>query len=145
MPRDVDGMVHATANRHGRSTSRVVIADDDAITRMVVKALLEREGFEVVAARDGREAIELVASVQPDLLLVDLNMPEMDGDDVVQVLRGNPSSAPIPIIVLTGERDPGIERRVLGMGADDYMLKPFAPNDLIARVDAALRRFNVAA
>jgi two-component system response regulator ResD len=133
MPRDV-----------GRS-ARAMIADDDGLTRMLVKVLLEREHFDVIEAANGREAIELAASARPDVMLMDLYMPEMDGCEAIQALRRNRSFASIPIIVLTAEANPGIERRVFDMGADGYMLKPFEPEDLISRVNAVFRRLNVAA
>ena len=124
---------------------RILIVDDDAITRMLVKLLLEREKYEVLEAANGRDAVEIAARERPDLLLIDLNMPEMDGYQAIASLRKDLSLAMLPIVVLTSEEGPGIERRVLELGADDYMLKPFDPDVLLSRVNAVFRRLKVAA
>lgn len=130
---------------HGRRSARIIVADDDGITRMLVKTLLERAQFEVLEAAHGRQAIELASTGCPDLMLMDLNMPEMDGYEAIQCLRRQPAFTSIPIIVLTAEDGPSIERRVLDIGADDYMLKPFEPAILLSRVNAVFRRLEVAA
>jgi type II secretory ATPase GspE/PulE/Tfp pilus assembly ATPase PilB-like protein/ActR/RegA family two-component response regulator len=124
---------------------RVLIVDDDAITRMLVKLLLERDKFEVLEAANGRDGVEIAKRERPDLMLVDLNMPEMDGYQAIADLRQDVSLAGLPIVVLTSEEGPGIERRVLELGADDYMLKPFDPDVLLSRVNAVFRRLKVAA
>jgi CheY-like chemotaxis protein len=128
-----------------RDRPRILVVDDDAITRMLVKLLLERDRFEVLEAANGRDAIEITGRERPDLLLIDLNMPEMDGYQAIATLRKDLSMATLPILVLTSEEGPGIERRVLELGADDYMLKPFDPDVLLSRVNAVFRRLKVAA
>ena len=128
-----------------RDNPRILIVDDDAITRMLVKLLLEREKFEVLEATNGRDAVEIASRERPDLLLIDLNMPEMDGYTAIATLRKDLSMATLPILVLTSEEGPGIERRVLELGADDYMLKPFDADVLLSRVNAVFRRLKVAA
>jgi type II secretory ATPase GspE/PulE/Tfp pilus assembly ATPase PilB-like protein len=133
--------VHGTA----RSRPRVLIADDEPITRMLVKFLLEKEKFEVLEAANGRDAVEIASREHPDLLLIDLNMPEMNGYDAIAALRKDLSLATLPIVVLTSEEGPGIERRVLELGADDYILKPFDPDVLVSRVNAVFRRLKVMA
>ena len=122
------------------SGPRVLVADDDAITRMLVKVLLEREHFEVLEATNGAEAVEIATRERPDLLLIDLNMPEMDGFEAIARLRKDFTLTTLPIVVLTAEDGPGIEARVLGLGADDYILKPFEPDSLLSRVNAVFRR-----
>ena len=134
-----------SARGSARDKPRILIVDDDAITRMLVKLLLEREKFEVLEAKNGRDAIEIAARERPDLLVIDLNMPEMDGYQAIATLRKDLSMATLPILVLTSEEGPGIERRVLELGADDYMLKPFDPDVLLSRVNAVFRRLKVAA
>jgi DNA-binding response OmpR family regulator len=124
---------------------RVLVVDDDAITRMLVKLLLEREKFEVLEAANGRDGVDIAKRERPDLMLVDLNMPEMDGYQAITTLRKDVSLARLPIVVLTSEEGPGIERRVLELGADDYILKPFDPDVLLSRVNAVFRRLKVAA
>ncbi len=134
-----------TARALTRDNPRVLVVDDDAITRMLVKLLLEREKFEVLQAANGRDGIEIAMRERPDLLLIDLNMPEMDGYQAIATLRKDLAMATLPILVLTSEEGPGIERRVLELGADDYMLKPFDPDVLLSRVNAVFRRLKVAA
>ena len=133
--------VHGAA----RERPRVLVADDEPITRMLVKFLLEKERFDVLEATNGRAALDIAMRERPDLLLIDLNMPEMDGYEAIATLRKDLSMATLPIVVLTSEEGPGIERRVLDAGADDYILKPFDPDVLISRVNAVFRRLKVTA
>jgi type IV pilus assembly protein PilB len=128
-----------------RTRSRVLVTDDEPITRMLVKLLLERENFEVLEAMNGRQAVEIATRERPDLLIVDLNMPEMDGYEAIARLRRDISMATLPIMVLTSEEGPGVERRVLDLGADDYVVKPFDPAVLLSRVNGVFRRLSVAA
>ena len=105
----------------------------------LVQLYLTNEGYEVLAAHDGREAIRLVRSEKPDLVVLDLMLPELDGFEVCRRLRqvGND----LPIIMLTA-RDDDVDKIVgLELGADDYVTKPFNPRELVARVRAVLRRF----
>jgi CheY-like chemotaxis protein len=128
-----------------RIRSRVLIAEDEPITRMLVKLLLERENFEVLEAANGKQALDIATRERPDLMIVDLNMPEMDGYEAIGQLRRNVTMATLPIMVLTSEEGPGVERRVLELGADDYMLKPFDPAVLLSRVNGVFRRLKVMA
>jgi type IV pilus assembly protein PilB len=125
--------------------SRVLVTDDEPITRMLVKLLLEREQFQVLEAGNGRDAVEIATRERPDLLLIDLNMPEMDGYEAIGRLRRDLSLATLPIVVITAEEGPGVERRVLQLGADDYIVKPFDPEVLLSRVRAVFRRLKVMA
>jgi len=127
------------------SCNRVLVADDEPITRMLVKFLLEREHYEVLEAANGREAAEIAAREKPDLLLIDLNMPELDGYQAIAQLRRGLAPVTLPIVVLTAESGPGVERRVLDLGADDYILKPFDPEVLLSRVQSVFRRLNAMA
>jgi CheY-like chemotaxis protein len=137
---DADARPTRTADR-----MRVLVADDEPITRMLVKLLLERDHYEVLEATNGRQAVEIAAREQPDLTLIDLNMPEMDGYEAIRRMRTDVSLAAMPIIVLTGEESPVIEHRVLELGADDYVVKPFEPAVLRSRVHAAFRRLTLMA
>jgi CheY-like chemotaxis protein len=128
-----------------RKRLRVLVTDDEPITRMLVKLLLEREHFDVLEATNGNQAIEIAVREHPDLLLIDLNMPVMDGYQAIQNLRLDPRLATLPIIVLTAEEGDSIERRVLELGANDYMVKPFEPAVLLARVNAVFSRLNMVA
>jgi type IV pilus assembly protein PilB len=124
---------------------RVLVTDDEPITRMLVKFLLEKQHYEVLEAGNGRDAVEIAKRERPDLVLCDLNMPEMDGYEVISRLRRDMSLAMVPILVLTGEEGPAVERRVLQLGADDYLVKPFDPEVLLSRVNAVFRRLKVIA
>jgi type IV pilus assembly protein PilB len=131
--------------RSTRDRARVLVADDDPITRMLVKLLLEREQFDVLEAANGRDAAEIATRERPDLVIIDLHMPETDGYEAISMMRRDLSMAALPILVLTSEDGPGVEHRVLELGADDYMLKPFDPDVLLSRVNAVFRRLKVMA
>jgi DNA-binding response OmpR family regulator len=115
----------------------VLIVDDEPRIVDLARDYLEHAGFEVVTASDGAAALESARRVQPDLVVLDLGLPEIDGLEVTRQLRG---SSAIPIVMLTA-RDDELDR-VLGLelGADDYLTKPFSPRELVARVKAVLRR-----
>jgi len=117
--------------------SRVLVVEDDATVAEVVVRYLEREGFEVESVGDGIQALERAESSLPDLVVLDLMLPGLDGLEVCRRLR---AVAPIPVIMLTA-RDEESDR-VLGLelGADDYVSKPFSPRELTARVKSVLRR-----
>lgn len=116
---------------------QILIADDEARIREVVQYALEKEGFSVRAAADGREALAALASAPVDLLVLDVSMPHIDGLEVCRRVRAT-SRTPILFLSAKGEE---IDR-VLGleMGGDDYLTKPFSPRELVARVRAILRR-----
>jgi DNA-binding response OmpR family regulator len=126
------------------SRPRVLVTDDEPITRMLLRLMFERDHFEVLEASNGREAAEIAARERPDVLLIDLNMPEMDGYEAVERLRRG-LGITTPIVVLTSDTGPGVERRVLDLGADDYITKPVDPAFLLSRVRAAFGRLNVGA
>jgi type IV pilus assembly protein PilB len=137
---DVDG-----AQATSRTRPRVLVTDDEPITRMLVKLLLERENFDVLEASNGKQAVDIATRERPDLLIVDLNMPEMDGYETIGRLRRDITMATLPIMVLTSEEGPGVEHRVLELGADDYVIKPFDPAVLLSRVHGVFRRLKVMA
>ena len=116
---------------------RVLVVDDEAMVTEVVGRYLQREGFEVALACDGEEALRLAQENRPDLVVLDLMMPKVDGLEVCRALRRDTQ---IPIIMLTAKGEE-IDR-ILGLelGADDYVVKPFSPGELVARVKAVLRR-----
>jgi diguanylate cyclase (GGDEF)-like protein len=116
----------------------VLIADDDGVTRAMVSSWLAKSGYEVVAAKDGSEALELAAEHLPDLLLVDVTMPGLDGYDVCRAVQATGAVAP-PVIFLTAHSQTTARVAGLDAGAVDYIVKPFDHAELIARVRAALR------
>ncbi len=123
-------------NEFDRSPRVLVVEDDEDIAQALQRSL-RMEGYEVRAAPDGELALEQARSFAPDLVILDLGLPRMDGLDVARALRGNDD---VPILILTA-RD-GLESRVAGLdsGADDYLVKPFERQELLARMRALLRR-----
>jgi DNA-binding response OmpR family regulator len=115
----------------------ILLADDEERLVSLVRAYLDQEGFQVVTARDGREALFAARQARPDLIILDLMMPEMDGYEFLRLHRQEQNT---PVIVLTARVEES--DRVLGLelGADDYVTKPFSPRELVARVRAVLRR-----
>jgi phosphate regulon transcriptional regulator PhoB len=120
--------------------SRVLIVEDEPDIRELVLHHLKREGYLVSAAASGEEALRQVRTAPPDLVLLDLMMPAMNGLEVCRRLRQDPATAALPVVMLTAKGDE--VDRVLGLeiGADDYVVKPFSPKELLARVRAVLRR-----
>ena len=117
----------------------LVVEDEDALVTLL-RYNLEREGFRVVAAKDGEEALLLAREQKPDLVLLDWMLPLLSGIEVCRQLRRMPDSRNVPIIMLTARGEEGDKLRGLDSGADDYVTKPFSPTELIARVRAVLRR-----
>jgi diguanylate cyclase (GGDEF)-like protein len=133
-------------NQQAESVSRrVLVVDDDRNLRKIIATNLELAGFTVSTAQDGREAIAEAERVLPDLVLLDLMMPQMDGYEVARRIRAhrNPSVANVPIIILTAKSETDDKLRGFEVGADDYITKPFGPAELIARVRAKIRRVEV--
>jgi two-component system, OmpR family, KDP operon response regulator KdpE len=119
------------------STITVVLIEDDAPIRRFVRASLESESIRVLEAETGRRGLSLAASARPDLLIVDLGLPDMDGADVVRQLRDWSS---VPVIVLSARTREEEKVAALDAGADDYLTKPFGVPELLARIRAHLRR-----
>jgi len=117
----------------------VLVTDDEPSLRMLVKLLLEREHFEVLEARTGRDAVAIALRERPDLLLLDLDMPDVDGYRAIAQARAEHRLRTMPIVVLTSQDGAEVKRRVLELGADDYLLKPFDADALVARVHAWTR------
>jgi DNA-binding response OmpR family regulator len=121
---------------------RILVVDDDPLIVRLVRMNLTRSGFNVLTASDGEEALELVASATPDLVILDIMLPTMDGYEVCQRIR---EFSLVPVVLLTAKGDQVDKLRGFEMGADDYLTKPFAPPELLARVLAVLRRSQQAA
>ncbi len=121
-------------------SEKIVIIEDEPDIVDVLAYNLSREGFQVVSAPDGESGLQEIRSQMPDLVLLDLMLPGFDGIDVCQRLKASETTRGIPIIMITAK---GEERDVvlgLGVGADDYIVKPFSPKEVVARVKAILRR-----
>jgi pilus assembly protein CpaE len=122
------------------AANKVLVVDDDLNIQRVLVFTLKQEGFDVHVASDGQAGVEMAASLEPDLILMDVAMPALDGYAATQQIRANESGRRVPIIMLTAEAD--VEQRVKGLraGADDDIVKPFHPLELIARIKALLAR-----
>jgi DNA-binding response OmpR family regulator len=123
--------------RAGEMKEKILVVDDDVHIVEIVQAYLEKDGYKVLTALDGRHALEMAQKEHPALLILDLMLPQMSGWDVMRALR--PSSK-VPVIMLTARDDPTDKVVGLELGADDYVVKPFDPKELLARVRAVLRR-----
>lgn len=118
----------------------VLVTDDNVQARMLLRRIFERENYRVEEASDGQEAVEKARDLRPDLILMDIQMPGMDGFEAVRILRSDPLTARLPIIVVTAAaRDPLDVKRGFGMGADDYLVKPFNATELTARATSKIR------
>lgn len=122
------------------SAASILIVEDEADIRDVLAFNLKREGFAVRTAADGLSGLEAVRQALPDLLVLDLMLPRMDGLEVCRRLRADAATRQLPILVLTAKGEESDIVLGLGLGADDYMVKPFSPRELVARIQAVLRR-----
>ncbi len=119
---------------------KILIADDSSTVRRLVAARLSADGYQVLEAADGAEAVELARSGRPDLLVLDKVMPKMDGFEVVRALREDPRTASVPIVMLTERTSEQDVLGGLGLGVEEYMPKPFSPLELSLRVRRLLAR-----
>lgn len=124
----------------GSEARRILLVEDEKAIRDAVAAYLERAGYWVTPAADGQEAVDAFGQHQFDLVILDLMLPKIPGERVCRIIR---DSSDIPIIMLTAKGE--VEDRIVGLelGADDYLVKPFSPRELVARVRALLRRANI--
>ncbi len=142
---DLESRPESVAVSKPSATQSILVADDEPITRMALRLLFEKEQYKVFEAQNGSQAVDLSTRERPTLALIDLNMPEVDGYQVIERIRATHELRTMPIIVLTGSSGPDVERRVLELGADDYIAKPFDASVLLSRVNAAFRRMRLAA
>lgn len=120
--------------------TRVLVAEDDPDIGQLVAHYLEKAGFTAEVVTSGRDALTTVATRPPDVLVLDLMLPQVDGLEICRAVRAHDRTATIPIIMLTARAEESDRIVGLEMGADDYVAKPFSPNELVARVRALLRR-----
>lgn len=119
------------------SKERILVVEDEPSIKEILELYLERGGFQVSSVANGREALEALEASQPDLVVLDLMLPEVDGFEITRRIR---SSGDTPIIMLTARRSEVDRIAGLEMGADDYVVKPFSPQEVVSRVRAVLRR-----
>jgi DNA-binding response OmpR family regulator len=118
----------------------ILIAEDEPDIRDLVSFRLERAGYDVILAEDGQEALELAIEHRPDLAILDVMMPRMDGLELTRRIRAEQTIAGMPIILLTASVQDQAVTEGFRAGADDYMRKPFSPQELLSRVEAVLGR-----
>lgn len=135
-----DGVSDDAAAAAAVRGAKILLVEDEDALRRVMRDLLERDGYIVSEARDGVQALDQVDRHAPDLIMLDLNLPHLDGYGVLKQLRSRPATARIPIIVLTAKGDEDNEVRVFELGADDFLTKPFRARALSARLQAVLSR-----
>jgi CheY-like chemotaxis protein len=135
-PAQIDGV----AGQGKGQGACVLLVEDEEQLRRVMKDLLQREGYTVAEARDGIQALDEVDRHAPDVIILDLNLPGLDGYGVLAQLRSRPATKEIPVMVLTAKGDEDNEVRVFELGADDFVTKPFRARALTARLEAVLGR-----
>jgi adenylate cyclase len=118
---------------------KILVVDDNRDNIELVRDILEVSGHKVVAAESGQKALQVAPVETPDLILLDVNMPGMDGFEVCRQLKSNPATSQIPVIMLTAQTDVDSRVKGLAVGADDYLAKPFSPRELMARLERSLR------
>ncbi|MFC5648532.1 response regulator transcription factor [Paenibacillus solisilvae] len=121
--------------------TKLLVVDDDPYIRELVKLFLTREGFEVIEASDGLEALRLLETEQVNMAILDVMMPNMDGWALCKELR---ETTELPVLMLTAKGETNQKLKGFELGADDYLVKPFEPLELIARVKALLKRYRIA-
>jgi DNA-binding NarL/FixJ family response regulator len=119
---------------------RLLLIDDDPNLILLVKDYLEFRGYEVVTAENGREALEVLESEVPDMIICDVMMPEMDGYQLVSTIRQDPKTSWIPVLFLSAKGQSQDRVKGLNIGADVYMVKPFEPEELVAQVESSLKQ-----
>lgn len=120
------------------SKSKILVADDDKSTRELISIVLEDEGYDVVTAMNGLETVEIAAKEKPDLIVLDIMMPQMDGYEALNKIKENEELARIPILVITARTIKIYEKISKGLGAVDHITKPFSPDELLEKIKTFL-------
>ena len=120
--------------------SKVMLVEDDANLLEIYQARLAAEGFQIVTAKDGEEALAIAVKERPDLIIADIMMPKVSGYDVLDILRNTPETANIKVIMLTALGQDGDKEKADKLGADDYITKPFDSDVLLSKIKAVLKR-----
>ncbi|MFN8596413.1 MAG: response regulator [Anaerolineae bacterium] len=119
---------------------KALIVEDDPDARKVLSLILKLDGYQIHTAPGGQEAITLLGTLVPDVILLDVMMPGMDGYQVCQWVRSNPATANVPVVMLSGKADPESVAHGMEVGADEYLAKPITPSNLTAQLKAVLAR-----
>lgn len=118
----------------------ILVVDDSSTVRKLITYILKRENYETLEATDGIEALEKLALNNVDLIIADLNMPKMDGLELIRIIRGSPSYEKVPIVMLTTETDETEKREALEIGANIYLMKPVPPSMLLNKIENLLSK-----
>lgn len=124
----------------GHDVPTILAADDDVTTTAIVRTVITRNAMTCHTASDGRQALEMAKQILPNAIVLDVNMPHMDGFEVLAALRAEPRTAGIPVVMLTSVQQEADVVRGFGLGADDYVVKPFNPMELLARLKRLVRK-----
>lgn len=127
-------LLTSTRRSRGGTTPDILAVDDDATTTAIVRAVVTRSGMTCHVAANGKQALETARTLKPSAIVLDVNMPFMDGFEVLSTLRNDPETADIPIVMLTSVQQESDIVRGFALGADDYVVKPFNPMELLARI-----------
>ena len=119
---------------------RILVAEDNVVNRELLRELLEARGYTVSEACDGQEALHMIEQVQPELLLLDIGMPVLDGFAVIRRIRENPRLAPLPVVAVTAYAMRGDREKILNSGFDGYLSKPLNPSSLTEELDRLLTK-----
>jgi two-component system cell cycle response regulator DivK len=119
---------------------RILVAEDNAVNRELLRELLEARGYTVLEARNGQEALQMIEETKPELLLLDIGMPVLDGFGVIRRIRENPSLAPLPVVAVTAYAMRGDREKILASGFDGYLSKPLNPSSLTEELDRLLTK-----
>jgi DNA-binding response OmpR family regulator len=133
-------LLTSTRRSAAGATPAVLAVDDDATTNAIVRAVVTRSGMTCHIATNGRQALESARALKPSAIVLDVNMPYIDGFEVLTTLRNDPETAEIPIVMLTSVQQESDIVRGFGLGADDYVVKPFNPMELVARIKRLVRK-----
>lgn len=144
-PGPIGQLTRGRAPACSAAVTRILVIDDDPRVRAQCAELLRLEGFDVAEAGDGRAGLARVRESQPDLIVCDVTMPRMNGHAALEALRADPATARLPFIFLTGNSEMSDLRVGMNLGADDYLVKPVEPEQLLAAVRARLRRLEAVA
>jgi len=117
---------------------KILVIDDDNVIRLLVQRILERMGYAVFIAANGNEGLKIANSLSPDLVLLDVNLPDLDGYAVCAIIRSEETTRKIPVILMSASDDPEDRAHGFAKGADDFITKPFGEDELIARIEAQL-------
>jgi DNA-binding response OmpR family regulator len=122
-----------------KKTTKIMIVDDELFISRSLAFMLEKEGYECVTANDGEEALKLVAQEKPDIMFLDINMPNKNGYEVCTEIKNNPETRDIVVIILTAKGQVEFEDKGFDAGADDFLLKPYDPNLITAMIEKNLK------